>query len=368
MSKLLARLETQQKGTNDSFELARIKAQRSCYLSRVGRFEESRSLIAELRKDFGAGQNSRISIWIMLSEGIAEMFENISPVARDRIARAQLIALAIQDRELGAITSAWKAHADFEISDFDAMLKSLKVAQNLADVENLDAQTRIAVIMSNCFYLCGDRDNGQKWFMRCRNHAIAAGDQAMTDALLYNRAAFTVSSLRAQRCLSDIDPSLLNLVHLEVASARNFQVMTRDLSLTHLIELCDARVLLMKNDFSSAYRALEKMRSAGPFAKYNFSEAMIDLEMAMCASGLGRKSEVVELCIRASKFDFTSLDIDDQLVAAWIKTQLVVENSNCGDAVVCAQNLAEISARYVSHRDGLESKVTDLAATWIDRS
>jgi len=366
MSQLLARLDAQQQETNDPIELAQLKARRCCYLSRIGRFEESRSLIADLRKDFGAGQNSRISVWIMLAEGIAEMFQNISSVARDRIARAQLIALAVQDRELGAITSAWKAHADFEVSDFDAMLKSLTVAKNLADSENLDAQIRIAITMSNCFFLCGDRDSGQIWFMRCRNHAIAAGDQATTDALLYNRAAFGVASLRAQGCFSDIDRSLLTLIHLEVASARNFQLMTQDLSLTHLIELCDARVLLMKNDFVNAYASFEKVRSASPFAKYNFSEAMIDLEMGMCANGLGRIDEAVEFCIRASKFDFSALDIDDQLVAAWIKSQLAVVDRKYGDVVQSARNLAKISEIYVSHRSNLEVKIANLAATWTE--
>jgi tetratricopeptide (TPR) repeat protein len=366
MSQLLARLDAQQQKTSDPIELAQIKARRCCYLSRIGRFEESRYLIADLRKEFGAGQNSRISIWIMLAEGIVEMFQNISSVARDRIARAQLIALAVQDRELGAITSAWKAHADFEISDFDGMLKSLTIAKNLADSGNLDAQIRIAITMSNCFFLCGDRDSGQIWFMRCRNHAIAAGDQATTDALLYNRAAFGVASLRARRCFSDIDQSLLTLVHLEVASARNFQLMTQDLSLTHLIELCDARVLLMKNDFVNAYNAFERVRSASPFAKYNFSEAMIDLEMAMCANGLGRLDEATELCRLANNFDFSALDIDDQLVAAWMKSQLAVADNECGDVAESARMFAEISERYVSHRSTLEAKAANLAATWTE--
>jgi tetratricopeptide (TPR) repeat protein len=364
MSQLLARLEAQQSATNDPLLLAEIKARRSCYLSRIGRFEESRFLIAELRKYFGAGQSGRISVWIMLAEGIADIFQNLGSLARDRISRAQLIALALRDRELGAITSAWKAQVEFEVSDFDVMFRSLQTAHDLSQSENTDAEIRISMVVSNGFFLCGDRANGQVWFMRSRDYALAAGDQATIDALLYNRAALGVADLRVQRCFSEVDPSLLSLVHMEVSSARNFQIITNDLSLNNLTELSKARILLMKGDFQESYAALGKIRSAGPFPKYNFSDAMIDLEVALCAVGLGRYDEAMTLCKRAQEFDFSGFDVDDQLVASWIKLELAKRDERCGSPEIQLIAFQDLSERYLSHRRKLHSRFLDLAKSW----
>ena len=93
---------------------------------------------------------------------------------------------------------------------------------------------------------------------------------------------------------------------------------------------------------------------------------MIDLEMAMCANGLGRLDEATELCRLANNFDFSALDIDDQLVAAWMKSQLAVADNECGDVAESARMFAEISERYVSHRSTLEAKAANLAATWTE--
>lgn len=360
MSQLLSRLDVTLRSASDPLIVAEAKVRKSCYLSRTGYFEESKGLIAELRKSFGAGQNPRISAWIMLAEGVAEYFEHVGPGARDRVARAQLIALAFHDKELGAITSAWKAHMDFECSDFVAMTKSLKSGMELADSSNHEAHCRLAAVLSNCLYLCGDRADAQKWFMISRDHALAEGDQATIDALLYNKAAFGLAQLRAARCFGALDPGLVDLVELEISSAENFQSITRIVSLNHLIRLCKARILLLQDRFPDALRVFASIRSAEPFAKYNFSEGIVDLEVAFCLKKLGQHEDAASLLGNLGEVDSSDLDIDDRLVISWLKTELAPHSPRLGDPLLLLQNLESLQAEYLIYIAHVRHEVAEV--------
>ncbi len=372
MSQLLARLDAQLQTAVDPVAIAEIQIKRSCYLSRTGYFEESRQIIADLRKSFGGGQNARISVWIMLAEGLAEIFQNLSPTARDRISRAQLIALAMKDPELGSLTSAWRAHVEFELSNFEAMATALRKAYELAARDNHDARARVAITMASCFFLLGDRQNGQRWFMRCREHALLVGDQATIDALLYNRAAFGIASLRVHRCFSDLDDNLVSLVQMELASAKNFQIMTRDLSLANLNSLSEARVLFLKGEYQAAYDGLKSIRSAGPFAKYNFSEQMVDLESALCLALLDKPDEAKILAHTCAKLDLSAFDIDDQLVLAWVRKQLVAKIPELSEVLEAMVTFETLEVHYRVQAAALTSLLMTLdqelgsPGQWLD--
>lgn len=355
MAQLLDRIEKQLALQSDPFARAALFAKKAIYLSRIGRFDEAKSITAELRSHFGGGQSAKVTAWIMLLEGICFLYENINPAAADRVHRAQFLSLAIKDRALISITSAWKAHLEFENSNFPGMAAALTTAIETAAIDDNDADARFSMVLADALFLCGDRKRAQSWFMRSRRHALDAGDQATIEALLYNRAAFSTAWLRCERCFARDNPSEVSLVRLEVSSARNFQAMTKITAFGHLISLCDARLLIIESQFSRAIEALELVRNAGPFASYNFDQDIIDLEIAYCQLMLGRSDEAVDTFSRIRGNDLSGLDLDDQLVVAWMKSSMSAKDLRFGDNVAETARLEVLRSQYSAFRGDLQS-------------
>lgn len=355
MAQLLIRIERQLSIEVQPVTRAILLARRAIYLSRIGQFDDARSITADLRSNFGVGQNARVTAWIMLLEGISFLYENISPAAFDRVHRAQFLSLAMNDRELISLTSAWKAHLEFENSNFTGMVDALRVAIDNATDDDNDAQARFSMVLADALFLCGDRKLAQYWFMRSRRHAIDAGDQATIEALLYNRAAFSTAWLRCEQCFARGESSDVSLVRLEVASARNFQAMTNITAFRHLISLCDARLLIIESEFERAISALELVRNSGPFASYNFDQDLIELEIAYCELMLGRTDQAFNTFNQMRGNDLSGLDLDDRLVVAWLKSVMSKADVRFGNNATETGQLKLLRDEYSSSRNDLRN-------------
>lgn len=360
MSRLIEEIDKALSIPQRANDQAVLLARKGCYFSRIGRFDEARQLIAYLRSEYGRGQDASVSIWIMLLEGILYLYSDINIAAYDRIKRAQFLSIAISNKELISITSAWKAHLEFENSNFDAMIQSLMLASDSADSKNHDAHSRLAIVLCNALYLCGDRERAQLWFMRSRSHAVDAGDQATIEALLYNRSAFGMAHLRSQACIAAVEPDEIESVRHEMASARNFQDMTGITALHHLIGLCEARILMLEGSYLKAIVGLQSSRLTKPFASYNFDQRLIDLELAFCHAKIGRINESMLIVDASSDSNFDSLDLDEQLVACWLKYQLCKMSPHFGDSEVSLEKLNILRASYTQHRDTIHGKLIQL--------
>lgn len=363
MSQLLARLDEEFKLASTNVERAEILARKGSYLARVGQFSETREIISKLREHFGDGRSGHVTAWIMLTEGLLHLFENLSPLALDRVARSQILGLAMKDASVVAIASAWKAHIEFETSDFESMIKSLETAIAHATDSDHDANARLAMVLSDSFLLCGETQSAQTWFMHSREHALKDGDQASIEALLYNRAAFSLARLRAERCYTEVDKKRLSLLRMEVASAKNLQNLTRIAALTNFVHLCEARLLILEEKYSLAIDALANIRNARPFADYNFNQSFVDLEMSFCLQRLGRHTEAKSIFSSVDWASFDRLDIDEQLVATWMRWSMCVEDSSIGIESDAKKIFESLLVRYEDMRlqllDRLQCFATD---------
>ena len=357
MSQFLARIEREIQSAAEPWLRAVSIARRACYWARVGRFADARGSVIEIRARFGQGQDARVTIWLMLLEGLIQLYESLAPGAKDRIDRAQFLSLAIRDNELIAITSAWKAHIEFETSKYGQMIESLKTALSHTTNQNYEANSRIAMIVADLHYMCGQRSYAQHWFMVSRDHALAAGDQASIDALLYNRAAFGLAYLRSKRCIEPLDQQVVAAVGMEVASAKNFQALTQIEAFENCIFLCEARVLMLANDFAAAYRALEAVRAKGPFAPYNFSQDLIELELAFCSFKLGMKSSATAHFEKIRDKQFSELDADERLVVQWMRVELARGDVSFGVEADERSNLAPLVEEYSASMAKLSSAI-----------
>jgi hypothetical protein len=153
--------------------------------------------------------------------------------------------------------------------------------------------------------------------MASRDHALAAGDQATVEALIYNRAAFALAWLRAQTCIGPVDELALDRVGREIASAKNYQVLTGVVAFADFTRLWQARVELLRGHFQAAIDS--------------FDRSLVDLEVAYCLARLGRIEEAIARCASTSSFDVAGLHEDEQLVIAWLRDQLGRMDSRLAD-------------------------------------
>lgn len=357
MSQLLLKIDSELRSAVTPSDRGKLLARKSAYLARIGKFEDSKSIVYELRKDFGNNRSSNVTIWIMLTEGIIHYYENLGLEAHDRIARAQLLSASIGDQELAATTSAWRAHLEFERSDFRAMAASIESAFKFMTLENLAAQTRVSMVLSDCHFLCGDRAGGQKWFLRSRDTALKEGDQASIEALLYNKAAFALAWLRSQRCFGPIASDQLSLLRLELASARNLQDMAGINALSHVVHLCEARLLLLEEKYEEGISKLQSVRNAAPYGEYNFNQSLIDLEIEYCRHRLDQS----ETKSSQPTWDFDALDIDEQMIAAWMVSEIYSDSTEAGDVEKIGSRFSEKKIGYARTLAELRSILSTFA-------
>lgn len=358
MSQLLERLDRELRLATDEVKRVEILAKKSCYLSRVGMFAESREIVQCLRREFGDWHSGQITAWIMLAEGLLHLYEQLSPLALDRIMRSQALGLATKDRTVVALASAWKAHIEFETSNFGAMIKSLQIALANARDGDHDVNARTAMVICDSFLICGDGKTAQDWFHRSRDHALKDGDDSSIEALLYNRAAFSMARLRAANCLGIVDQEQLSLIRLGIASDKNLQVLIKVGAFTNFIHLCDARLMILEEKFEQAIEALEAIRSRGPFADYNFCQSFVDLEISFCLLRLNRVVDARERFEKIQWSSFDVLDIDERLVAAWMRHMMCLESETFGDTDATRIVVEKLGAQYEEMRLNLLNSLT----------
>lgn len=361
MSQLLLRLREQLLVESDPGRRAELMAKQAGYLARIGRFEEARHTISEIRKVYGDGRSGRVTAFTMLAEGLALHFEELGSGAFDRIARAQLLGQAMKDRELTALSSAWRAHFEFEQSNFEGSVKSLRIALQTADETDHATRVRCAIVLFNAFALFGERSESQKWFLVGRDHALNEGDQASIDALLHSRATFGVARLRAQWCQGSVDNAVVALVRSEINSARNLQHLTHVTAHETYIDLCDARLKVIEGDFQKAIDLLKSIRNSGPYPVGHLSKELVDLEMAYCRASLPSTAAPGDPVHRIDLNSFAMLDIDDRMAATWMSHELAKTDARYGVVSIARKELGRVMIEYEQWVSDMRQRFSEFA-------
>jgi hypothetical protein len=362
MSQLLKRLQRELSTCTDPLARAELLARISGNLARIGNFDEARQCIAELRRDYAGPRSGPATVWIMLAEGLLHLFSDLNPSALDRVKRAQILGLAMRYPAAVALSSAWKAHLEFEKSQFDEMVLSIRIGLEHADEDDHDSQVRIAMVLANAFMVSGDRINSQVWFAKARTHAISNGDQASIEALLYNRTAFSIASIRSDRCMGCDVQIDLTITRKEVESATNLQELTRIGALTNHMPLWSARLSILERNFPRAISELEISRQGAPFADYNFSQQMIDLETVYCLAKIGKIDQAL-LVFEAIDLDsIGSLDLDEQLAAASMQYELDLISDRFSRGIDTLVRFEQLKSKYASSRYALRSSLEEWSA------
>lgn len=365
MSELLYRLRRELDASGDPPTRAEIIARIAGVLARSGKFGEARQAINAIKEQFGRGESGRVTVWKMIAEGLVFHYEDLSPAALERIGGALALGRAMRYPSAIALASAWKAHIEFERSEFAKMAESLAIAMQNVGIEEHDTQTRIAMVLANAFMICGDRSLMQFWFSRGRDHAVKNGDRASVEALQYNKAAFATAWARVSNCAAPVLAEELLLLRGEVNSARNLQELAGIGALYGHIQLIHARLLILEGKYELAIEDLNKVRVTEPFAQHNFHQSYIDLELQFCAFKLGGAALSTAQNYVEVLRQFSGLDVDERVVATWMLAQ-IAEAAELPDAkVALQQELSNLMAMHAANRDLLHRSLVSLDCTTI---
>jgi tetratricopeptide (TPR) repeat protein len=333
---------------------AELLARLAAHLARIGRFDDATKKLVELRAGYAKIHTGPATVWIMLAEGLVHLFQEEQLKALDRIKRAQVLGRAMGYHAIIASASAWKAHIELGRSEFAALTESLGLAFENVDANDHDTHTRLAMVLFNALATKGDQVEAQKWFLRAHDRAVKNGDQASIEALLYNRATFGVANLRAACCFHAITPEDISFARSEMESVRNLQQLVRGTTLRNQLDLWFARLMILEGKFDEAVQCLQEVRTTHPFADTNFDQRFIDLEIAYCLAKSGAMG-AEEATGKEFADAFDSLDVDEQLVAAWMQFQIASGQQ-------LSTEVAAKAARLTNAKAAFEQMRTDLGA------
>ncbi len=360
MSQLLFRIDAQLAVVTDPYVAAELTSQKAAYLARVGRFAEARLLIGDVRTVFSDGRSGRVTCLLMVAEAMLLHFESISDAAQDRLARALLIAQGIRDPEMICLTAVWKAFVDFEFSRFESMRRALEIARTSASEADHGPQARYALIMMLGAQLLGRREQGRVWFGSAHRHAIAAGDQASIDALIFNQAAFGLARQRINWCRGAVDQDWLNQSRSELGSARNLESMVGISSLVEHVDLALARADTARGEFAAAIDALEAIRSSQAFAAKHSNSSALSLEIGYCYFKLGQSGLARTLVSGLDEGLLDQLDPDERVVLLTMWVSLAEAGLAGVEEGRIRDRLLEATSDYAEYESRLEAAFNSL--------
>jgi hypothetical protein len=299
----------------DPSERAMLLADLAAYKARVGDFEGADALISELRAQYGDGRNARVSIMIMAVEAQHIYFKQLGVMARDRMARAQLLSVAIRDAKLTALTSAWLAHIDFNFQKNSEMARNIRMSIDTIDKSDNLAASRLALTLGDAFFAAELPAHGKKWYSKAHDHAVKLGDHTAIAALTYNKAALGTFVARIQSVEEQISLDQISLLAGEVKTARSYQAVVQVQSLQNLLIHATSGVQMLQEDYESALKSLQELLANSAVFSPVGHPISFKCDMILCMAKTARGDEARLLLNSITDAELDELAADDRLVA-----------------------------------------------------
>ncbi len=327
-SPLELRLSAQVDASSDPDVRASLLAEMACYLARVGEFGEADRLRKQLRDVYGDGRCISVSIQLMALDALLLYFRELSPGARDRMARANLIAVGSGNPRWISLTSAWLAHIDFNLNRFDLMANEIAATLNSIGGDDGSAECRVSLVLGDAFLFCGQIGPSQRWYERARLTANKVGDQAAISALTYNRAALRVASARLSAINAPANSEEVARVWAEVRSASNYHVVAKAKSLDHLLGSARVGVFVLQQNYQLALEEIDGVLATGAVPKGSGEHLLLLADRALGLAAVGDRDEAVGQIAALSNSELDELFPDDAALVSWslFKANSIVEN------------------------------------------
>ena len=251
-SRIIDNLDSQIRNCQSNAERNVLLAKKAFALARHSLILESRQIIRDLRS-INQNYEARLSAWIMFAEGIIEHSETYDlQKSRDRIIRAHLVGQAANDPTLAGTAAAWLADLDFLYGRYRDSADYLDKAFAWSKAQDSEARARASMVLGAAFYFCGDIAKGKHWIQAARSHAVASGDIAMQNIILFNNSALDVSRLTLLDCIGGVDESELRFALMSAQSVSNLNTALGIANQPSMIPVQRAELLTIQREWSEA--------------------------------------------------------------------------------------------------------------------
>jgi len=277
-------------------------AKKAGRLARFSCLPEAFLMVKELRAK-NVEYDPQLSGWILLAEGLIEHFERLDNAkSKDKYNRAFLVGQMVDDHELASIAAAWMAHCELVSGQVKEAAEHIVSAFNWSDVSGSEARGRACMVLGDAFNWAGQTELARNWYRSARDHAIRDGDIAMQNVMLFNGATFGVNNLTLQDCFNPVTADSLKRVEMDAASAANLNNALGIQSLSSLIPMMQAELLIIKGKWSEA---INIMSANIDFAALDGQKRLLPkflAQRAWCHANLGDFEN-------STKFSRASLDL-----------------------------------------------------------
>ncbi|MBX3605121.1 MAG: hypothetical protein KF788_07610 [Piscinibacter sp.] len=311
----LSRIDATIAAASSNVERLQLIARKASYLARIGKFSEAWKLAENLRNSKERYAFPEISVSLAILDGVSAVYQDHAEEARDRLARASVLAKALGLSDLLALSSVWLAHLAFGRLDVGCMGTELKSALLHAGQDDHDCLTRASLVVAVAVHLAGDTSGAAKWYERARSHALSIGDEATISSLMYNRTAMQIANFRQQALQNGVPSGDARVVVSAAESTESFDSLVGVVSLGEFTPLLKAQTYSLAGRFSDADDIYDYALGASLSNAQERSRCWLLADWASCQVHIGRRDLAAATAMEAMKYLSPSVQPDDLAAA-----------------------------------------------------
>jgi hypothetical protein len=315
-SRLLASLDAAIAAAPSPIKADCLRIERAGFLARHGRLDESRHVLASLHMRYDSHPNPTVSAWLSWAEALLGYFHDLGGVAaHDKMKRAYAFGGAVRDDPLQAMMAAWLALMDFTQRDFDSMAKHVADAMQRASSGHHAAQARLCLVIADAYHFADRFDLAQPWYVQCRHHANAEGDETTLSAVMHNLAWLQVSHARRAALCGGKWKSLQQQALLSVESAANFDSLIGRTALAVLQPMLKAQLWLLDGRHADALNLYDQHLANALSHGLDRMKSSLLADIAWCRLQLGQVGRALEGVKAAEVACETARDLEERAAA-----------------------------------------------------
>lgn len=356
----LERLELKIKAERSESLRAEYCVEQVCYLARTGETAACLQRLQDLRSKYGKGNYPRVSVWLMIADGVCSYFSDLSDGARDRFVRANSVSRAAKYDDLFRLSSAWLAHVDFNRSEYGSMAQHL-LASKPDYVSRRDAaDCRAMVVLGNASICAGAYSDAVRWHEHARRAAVELGDEPTIGAIMYNKATFNCLRVQTNAALGQIEEAPLQFLSLQVDSNDLYHRAAGNTSLQQLSLALRARQRVAAGDFLGAREIYATLIGSDLPTSHVDDVGLLRAEMALCLLKLHEFEDALALARSLAPNAPVSLSADSELVF-WSCLKDVA--AGCADDALAnqvASPLRQAVQRFQNEKTSLKNALAEI--------
>lgn len=357
MMPILRRLEERARNEVNEATRAEILAETVCYLVRQGEHSVGADRLRDLRARYGHGGYPRVSVWLMIAEGVTGYYGELNDAARDRFVRANEVSRVAGFVDLLRLSSSWLAHIDFNRGEYDLMARHLIAAAPDCDSRRDSADCRAVLVLGDAYLYCGLYRDAAQCHELARRIAVELGDETTIAAIMYNKATLNCLRVQTNLALGISEDAPSEFLDLQVSSSEYFHRAAHHTSLQQLSEALRARQKMCAGRFDEAAQLYSEVIDSELPVSYADRKELLRSERALCllrSGGLQAALDEVRSLVGETDCD-SGLTADAKLVF-WYCVDQVAKATSASDLLASSTPaLATASARFQDEQAAVRS-------------